>query len=416
MLFSYFEHWWDVPIMTDQQSFERNVNALFPSEQSKQSAIDSCESFSIQPRILEGTIEKGLRATSSIYDIVQDIKWSWACRVLGDGKYRIITSPPSNSVNDDSIPVPGDVVVVKIDQIGNHSSVVTIDNKKLRLYVGDFIVGVFGNRYATDAYEAEVIGTENLSLLTAGGMIGTVRSKHRNEVKSATKVSFIGYLVDGEGQRVNLKRLNFNVSNLWQATVIENLIVVVGTGMNTGKTTAVRMLIRGLSEKGLKVAACKLTGSVSNRDQDEMKSALAKCTMDFSDYGFPSTYLASKQELIDLFNVMLTDAAKSDPDLVVMEIADGILQRETYMLLTDDSIRRKVGGIVLAAESALSALYAVEFLKNLGYNIMAVSGVITSAPLYVKEFQQHSGIGVASSIGSGRAIVDRITSFINKDK
>ena len=56
-------------------------------------------------------------------------------------------------------------------------------------------VGVFGNRYATDALEAEVIGVRNLSLLTTAGMVGTVKSKH-SSINNTTQVAFLGYLKD----------------------------------------------------------------------------------------------------------------------------------------------------------------------------------------------------------------------------
>jgi hypothetical protein len=343
--------------------------------------------------------------------VAQYLKWSWACRVLEDEDYEVQENDPNNI--DDNKPRIGDVAVVRVDRIGNHTSMVTADNKKLRIYVGDYIVCVFGNRYATDAFEGEVIGTKNLSLLTAGGMIGTVKSKHFYDVKKPTRLSFRGYLVKEGGKRINLKELKFIANKPTLDSKTKNLIVAVGTGMNSGKTTAARKIIRGLSEKGLTVGACKLTGSVSNRDQDEMRSALPRTIIDFSDYGFPSTYLANKQELIDLFNMMLANLEKFNPDVVIMEIADGILQRETNMLLTDSFIKERTKGIVLAAESAPSALYGVEYLGKLGYTIIAVSGSMTSAPLSVKEFQQHSDIHVASSVDSGKDLVKGVNSFIN---
>ncbi len=331
----------------------------------------------------------------------EGIKWSWACRILEVPDYQIDMS----SVE----PKAGDLALVQVEQIGYHSSIVTINNKKLRIYVGDMLVGVFGNRYATDALEGEVNGLQNLSILTAGGMIGTVKSKHHDFGKP-TNVSFIGFLNDEKGQRINLKELKFHKS--LSRSRIKNIIIVVGTGMNAGKTTASTKLIKGLSEKGLKIGACKLTGSVSNRDQDEMRSASAQAIIDFSDYGFPSTYLCTKEELLSLFNTILSDLDKTNPDLVVMEIADGILQRETAMLLTDPSIKVMVKGIIIAAESAPSALYAVENLMKLGYNVIAVSGKITSSPLSVREFKEHCEVPVASSVNSGKQLADIIVKFI----
>lgn len=331
----------------------------------------------------------------------EGIKWSWACRILESAGYQI-----DNSFIE---PKVGDLVLVQVEQIGYHRSIVTTDNKKLRIYVGDLLVGVFGNRYATDALEGEVNGLHNLSILTAGGMIGTIKSKH-SDFGKLTNVSFVGFLNDEKGQKINLKELKFHQS--LPQNQINRLIIVVGTGMNTGKTTTSSKLIKGLSVQGFKIAACKLTGSVSNRDQDEMRSASAQSIIDFSDYGFPSTYLCTKEELLSLFNTMLADLEKANPDLVVMEIADGILQRETAILLSDPSIKRMVKGVLLTSESAPSALYAVENLKKLGYNVIAVSGKMTSSPLSVKEFTEHCKVQVCSSVDSGKQLADIVSKYI----
>ncbi len=331
----------------------------------------------------------------------EGVKWSWCCRILEPAAYRV--------ESDSAPPTVGDVVVARIVRVGHHGSIVGANNKKLRLYVDDVIVGVFGNRYATDALEAEVEDVNNISLLTSAGMIGTVISKHEDFGKT-TDLSFVGFLSDSEGERVNLKRRKpFQSSS---DPSIENLIILIGTGMNSGKTTCAGKLTKELGRRGYQVGACKLTGSVSNRDQDEMRSAYAVATADFSDYGFPSTYLSTRDELLRLFYEMLFDLAKANPDLVLMEMADGILQRETSMLLSDPGIRGMVKGVVVIADSAPAALYAVENLVKLGYNVAAVSGKITSSPLYMREFETTCDVKIGSSTGSGKELADVVASFL----
>ena len=77
--------------------------------------------------------------------------------------------------------------------------------KKSDYIRGDLFIGVFGNRYATDAYEGEMEGLKNLSLLTAAGMVGTVKSKNRS-MGNPTDVIFLGFLRDVATKRVNLKQ------------------------------------------------------------------------------------------------------------------------------------------------------------------------------------------------------------------
>src|SRR6266498_2463245 len=100
------------------------------------------------------------------------IQWSWACRRLASLPYGSVEEAAS------APPVPGDVALVRVEKTVFHKHLTTAENRRMRLYPGAQFIGVFGNRYACDAFEAEVLGPENLSLLTAAGMIGTVKSKH----------------------------------------------------------------------------------------------------------------------------------------------------------------------------------------------------------------------------------------------
>jgi hypothetical protein len=330
-------------------------------------------------------------------------RWSWACRIVQPGATQILAHPLGH------VPAPGDLAVVQVEEMGYHERITTQDNLRLRIYPGDRIVGVFGNRYATDAYEGEVDGLDDLSLLTAGGMIGTVRSRHRS-VKRPTRVKFLGYVAHANGEVVNLKTAAFQKAKPTHSP--RNLIAVVGTGMNAGKTTSCVKLIKALSQQGLRVAACKLTGSVSNRDQDEMRSASATQVLDFSDFGFPSTYLCGKDELLDLYGTMMAGLEPANADVTVMEIADGILQRETAMLLEDAALRQQLSGVVLAADNALSARYAVSRLESLGHRVLAVTGVLTSSPLCMREFAEIAATPVASSAGDATLLGETVAATL----
>ena len=361
------------------------------------------EKFSLDDNVLKNST-KWAFSSQKISLRSKDIKWSWACRLIKDGYYLIDRSPSIQ-------PSPGDLALFRVKKIGHHKSIITTDNQKFRLYENDLVVGVFGNRYATDAFEGRIRQLDRISMLTAAGMIGTVRYKHK-KIKKSTKLFFIGFLTDQNNKRINLKELNFSKS--YPKNGLKNLLIVVGSGMNSGKTTIASKLINGLSREGLKVAGCKLTGSVSNRDKNELTSASAICTIDFSDYGFPSTYLCKKDELLDLFYTMLANLEKINPDVIIMEIADGILQRETAILLNDEKIKKMTKGILLAADSAPSALYSVNNLKKLGYKVIAVSGSITSSPLSSKEFKEHSDIQIVSSVDSGTTLTTTVNKFIQQ--
>jgi hypothetical protein len=227
-------------------------------------------------------------------------------------------------------------------------------------------------------------------------MIGTVRSRHRS-IGKPTTVRLLGFLASEQGKLLNLSDMTFRPSKPLRR--VNNLVAVVGTGMNAGKTTSCVHLIKSLSSQGVRVAACKLTGSVSNRDQDEMKAAGAVKVVDFSDYGFPSTYLMDKDKLLQLFNTMMADLEIYQPDIVVMEIADGVLQRETRLLLEDEWLRKQLAGVMLAADNALSARFGVDLLVKLQQRVLGVTGLLTSSPLCMREFSEISDVPVAASAG-----------------
>ena len=108
------------------------------------------------------------------------VKCSWACRILNHDEDYYLDTYPSRG------PRVGDVAVFRVDHVSNHSGLITFNNMRLRLYKDVLFMGVFGNRYATDAFEAEVQGLDNLNLVTAAGMVATVKSKHK-DVKDPTQ-------------------------------------------------------------------------------------------------------------------------------------------------------------------------------------------------------------------------------------
>lgn len=318
------------------------------------------------------------------------LKWSWSCRAISEHAGHALLRDAGRA------PLVGDVALVRVSAIGHHARIMTAKGGKQRLYPQDLLVAVFGNRYATDAFEGEVRGVRELHMLTDAGMIGTVCSQHR-DTRKATAVEFLGFLDDGNGRRLNLKTRLFRPAR--PATVRRNVLLVVGTGMNSGKTTTGSRLVKSLLRRGVRVAAYKLTGSVCQNDRCEWSATGALDVRDFSDYGFPSTYLAPEDELVGLFETLVADAERLQPDLVVMEIADGILQRETRLLLGHEAIRRRSGGVVLAATCSAAALFGVEQVRALGHEVVAVSGVITNSPLFVREFQAACPIHVGYSLG-----------------
>jgi hypothetical protein len=334
------------------------------------------------------------------------VPWAWA----GRGLQQEAVENQYGLLLDHCRPAAGDAVVVQVDRVGHHRHIETEWERRLRLYDGDRLVGIFGNRYATDVYEGRVLEVRKLHLLTTSGLIGTVTCRN-HDVGRPTTVTFLGYLADSHGHRINTKRLRLQPPP--PPGRPPDLVLVVGTGMSTGKTTVMRKILRAMATGGVRVAGCKLTGTASPRDLYEMNTTGAVLATDFSDYGFPSTYGESLDDLIRLLDLMASACGRAGAEIALIEVADGFLQPETQMLLESDEIRRRVRGVVVVGACSSSLLFATEFLRKRGHEVWAASGLITNSPLFVREFTDRSPIVVASSRGSAhrlaRIIVEKTT-------
>ena len=80
------------------------------------------------------------------------VKRSCACRILESAGYHV-------QACDSSDPTVGHLALVGVEDVGHRSSIMSIHGQKMRVYTDDMPVGVFSNRYSTDAMQAEVANT-----------------------------------------------------------------------------------------------------------------------------------------------------------------------------------------------------------------------------------------------------------------
>jgi MinD-like ATPase involved in chromosome partitioning or flagellar assembly len=125
-----------------------------------------------------------------------------------------------------------------------------------------------------------------------------------------------------------------------------------------------------------------------------MLDAGASIVLDFGDAGMPSTYLASAEEVEDVFVALTRHLYRSGVDVVVLEVADGIFQRETAMLLDSPRFARVVDGIVFAAGDAMGSAAGIQWLQGRGLPVVAASGLLTASPLAIREARAAHGLPV----------------------
>ncbi len=288
----------------------------------------------------------------------------------------------------DVVPRPGDVVMARVEHIGQHKGIELPDGRRATLFEGDDIIVAYGNRYAPDQFEAEVPGDLGpTNLVAAGGVAASVLSKHAS-VAVATTLRPVGLLTDARGV-VTLARSAPYRFGPPQAVLEQEerpfTIGVVGTSMNSGKTTTVASIVRGLTAAGLDVAAGKVTGTGAGGDPGLYRDSGAARVLDFTDFGLASTYLLQLAELRAVLEALHRELSSDRPDAIVLEIADGLLQAETARLVCDPAFGRYVDSVVFTSREAMSALAGTAMLRQHGLNVAAVGGVLTSSPLATRE-------------------------------
>jgi hypothetical protein len=297
----------------------------------------------------------------------------------------------------DKKPEVGDVVFGKISHLGLTQQLENCQGRMHNVVVGSKAIFVFGNRYAPDYYEAfvpEKVQTE-VDLLSSGGVIGNVVAKN-SQTSDPTKVRIIGYALDKDGSVINTTKMSMIKPNRKDLKFPRaKLTLVVGTSMNSGKSYTAASCCWALASMGYDVRAAKITGTARLRDVLRMEDAGATHVADFTHFGYPSTYMLDEDTLLKIFNDADLKHANNPKNHWVVELADGILQRETAILLQSDVVQRRIHRLVFAAGDAFGAIAGMQILKDrYGLTPDAISGVVSSSPLGVREMQQYLSIPV----------------------
>ena len=182
---------------------------------------------------------------------------------------------------------------------------------------GDILIGAFGDRFAT--LEAtgswEGVGDDGkMSLLTSAGIFGKI-SSISSYIPQLIDLQYIGH-VYRDDQHLSMK--DFCVLEDYPKFNTP-VILINGTSMSAGKTTAAKILIRQLRLAGLKVIGAKLTGAGRYRDTLGMYDSGAEYVIDFVDAGLPST-VVDRNEYFAALKYMLGNIQKQNADIAVIEI------------------------------------------------------------------------------------------------
>ena len=329
----------------------------------------------------------------------QTIKYGLATRAVPLEEMAKVT--PVSGVT----PRLGDLMLAEVVSIGKNKTLENRDGRTMYLFPGDKVVGTFGNRYATDQFEGYVPQepVEVCDMLSVGCLMGEVASRHAS-VAAPTRLRILGQVSERRGRPIN--QLGYSLlsdakprDTLGSAGTSDGteVIVVLGSAMDSGKTTTAGTITRSLSRAGYRVAAAKVTGTAAGKDGRFYESCGAWPVLDFTSVGYPATYMTDEEDLLWIYRTLLDSLHSEEPDYIVVEVADGIFQRETRMLLESKKFRASVDHLFFAASDSLSAESGVRCVQNHHLPLRATAGAVTGSVLASREAEEATGIPCLST-------------------
>lgn len=266
---------------------------------------------------------------------------------------------------------------------GGIADIELTSGRLIRASSGDAVLGALAVRHAT----LEVVGSYErvgpdgrMDLLGGGGLLGRATSIS-GVFPGLMQVDYRGHAMRG-GQKLNMRDFAKRPVQIYRVPTV----LIIGTSMSAGKTTAAKVIIRELKRTGRRVVGAKLTGAGRYRDILAMSDAGADAIVDFVDVGLPSSVLAPdayRDRLRDLLGLI----AEAEPDVVVAEAGASPLEPYNGQVVLDTLADAVVFTVLCASDP-----YAVVGVMR-GFHIVPdlVAGLATSTSAGVELVDKLSG-------------------------
>lgn len=211
----------------------------------------------------------------------------------------------------------GDFVVGRISGKRNHLyHCETKSGRMADMVRGDLMVGALGRRAATLEGVGDwraAVGSLELEALTSAGLLGRATSISPM-YPELMRMEYLGHATRG-GEKLGM--MDFVTPSTPRKLEIP-VILLIGTSMSSGKTTAGGVIIRALKYMGIDVVGAKLTGAARYRDILKFRDAGAMKVFDFVDAGLPST-VCSEERYRGALELLLSKVASCNAQVMVAE-------------------------------------------------------------------------------------------------
>jgi hypothetical protein len=314
-------------------------------------------------------------------------------------------------------PRAGDVVVVRaLTDSATYNMLELPTGRLAKVNPSDVLIGVLGRRRALKGFVGDVPPTvdagDQLHLLNMGGVIGSCTG-HHSSLSDAIKVEVIGLAADENGGVLNIGSAGLPLTTSLGETA--PLVLIAGTCMNSGKTYAATELIKQATRAGMRVAAAKLSGIACLRDTLNMADHGAIATASFLDCGLPSTVDAG--DLSPVAKAIIARLNQSAPDLIVIELGDGILGGYAVESVFDDAeLRGATAAIIFCASDYVGAWGGIELFRRRGITVDLIAGSVTDSQMGQDYIEREFGVPAANARRDGALLFQRISSKLEAAK
>lgn len=309
----------------------------------------------------------------------------------------------------------GDVVVVRtLSDSATYNQLELPTGRLAKINPGDVLVGVLGRRRALKGFVGDVpeeVGAgDQLHLLNMGGVIGRCTG-HHSSLSDAISCEVIGLACDAEGRVLNIADVALPLQDDLGDTA--PLVIVAGTCMNSGKTYAATEIIKQATRAGLRVAAAKLSGVACLRDTLNMADHGAIATASFLDCGLPSTVGAG--DLAPVAKAVIKRLNESAPDMIVIELGDGILGGYSVdSVFEDEGLRAATAAIVFCASDYVGAWGGIELFRRRGIQVDVMAGSVTDSQMGQDYIEQEFKVPAGNARRNGARLFQIVQSKLAK--
>jgi hypothetical protein len=311
----------------------------------------------------------------------------------------------------------GDVIAVRaLTDSATYNLLELPSGRLAKINPGDLLLGVLGRRRALKGFVGDVPETvsrgDQLHLLNMGGVIGCCTG-HHSSLGDAIAVEVIGLVCDEDERVLNIA----DTALLPQMSLGDTvpIVMIAGTSMNSGKTYAATELIKQATRAGLKVAGAKLSGVACLRDTLNMADHGAIATASFLDCGLPSTVDAG--DLAPVAKAIIARLNEREPDLIVLELGDGILGGYAVeSIFADKELREATAAVVFCASDYVGAWGGIQLLRQRRMTIDVMSGSVTDSRMGEEYIEREFGVPAANAKRNGAVLFELVRARLEQEK